>query len=163
MKRSKHDAKDWAKERMQGIFGAAPVPYLENGAIDEDGFRSNLRYWRDVLGIKGQWVAGFQSEQLGISTAQRRRLFELTQAESTEAHIAICAVMDDVIQDALELAQFADQMGADCLGLSGPRVFTGMLGRAISDDTIFQYFDYICAHIDIPVIILNQASMQATI
>ncbi|MDZ7893826.1 MAG: hypothetical protein U5M50_02020 [Sphingobium sp.] len=83
MKRSKHDAKDWAKERIRGIFGAAPVPYLQNGQVDENGFRSNLRYWRDVLGIKGQWVAGFQSEQLGISTTQRKQLFEITQSEST--------------------------------------------------------------------------------
>lgn len=160
MKRSKHDAKDWAKERIHGIFGAAPVPYLQNGQVDEDGFRSNLRYWRDVLGIKGQWVAGFQSEQLGISTSQRKQLFEITQSESTAEHIAICAVMDDVIQDALELAVFADQMGADCIGLSAPRIFTGMLGADPSDDTIFRFFEYICDRVDIPIILLNQKAMQ---
>jgi 4-hydroxy-tetrahydrodipicolinate synthase len=160
MKRSKRDAKEWARESISGMFGAAPVSYRADGQIDEDGFRSNLRYWRDVLGIRGQWVAGFQSEQLGISTAQRKRLYEITQAESTPDHIAICAVMDDVIQDALELAVFADQMGADCIGLSAPRIFTGMLGGAPSDDTIFNYFDYICARVDIPVILLNQSAMQ---
>ncbi|MCC7347333.1 MAG: dihydrodipicolinate synthase family protein [Variibacter sp.] len=161
MKRSRRDAKAWASERIKGAFGAAPVPYLADGQIDEDGFRSNLRYWRDVLGIRGQWVAGFQSEQLGISTAQRKRLYEITQAESTATHMAICAVMDDVIQDALELALFADQMGADCIGLSAPRIFTGMLGGGSpSDDTIFNYFDYICGRIDIPVILLNQSAMQ---
>lgn len=160
MKRSKLDAKDWGKEHIQGIFGAAPVPYLANGDIDEPGFVSNLRYWRDTLGIKGQWVAGFQSEQLGISTAQRKRLFEITQSESTDSHIAICAVMDDVIQDALELAVFADEMGADCIGLSAPRIFTGMLGADPSDDTVFKFFEYICDRVDIPIVMLNQKAMQ---
>lgn len=160
MKRSKLDAKDWAKERIRGIFGAAPVPYSTVGEIDEAGFRSNLRFWRDILNIRGQWVAGFQSEQLGISTAQRKRLYEITQSESTADHIAICAVMDDVIEDALELAVFADQMGADCIGLSAPRVFTGMLGGSPSDDTVYHYFQYICDRVDIPVIMLNQMAMQ---
>ena len=160
MKRSKLDAKDWGRERIAGIFGAAPVPYTAEGAIDEAGFRSNLRYWRDVLGIKGQWVAGFQSEQLGISTAQRKQLFEITQAESNGNHVAICAVMDDVIEDALDLAVFADQMGADCIGLSAPRIFTGMLGADPSDQTILRYFEYICDRVDIPVVLLNQKAMQ---
>jgi 4-hydroxy-tetrahydrodipicolinate synthase len=160
MKRSKLDAKDWSKEHVKGIFGAAPVPYHPGGEIDEDGFRANLRYWRDVLHIKGQWVAGFQSEQLGISTAQRKRLFEITQEESQGKQIAICAVMDDVIQDALDLALFADDMGADCIGLSGPRVFTGMLGGQMPEDTVFDYFEYISGRVDLPIIILNQAAMQ---
>ena len=160
MKRSKHDAKDWAREHVTGIFGAAPVPYRAAGSIDEEGFRANLRYWRDVLGIRGQWVAGFQSEQLGISTGQRRRLFEIAQQESDGRQIAICAVMDDVIQDALALALFADGMGADCIGLSGPRIFTGMLGGGMPEDTVFDYFDYIAGHVELPIVILNQAAMQ---
>lgn len=160
MKRSKLDAKDWAKDHIRGIMGAAPVPYLADGQVDEAGFRSNLRYWRDVLGIRGQWVAGFQSEQLGISTAQRKQLFEITQSESTPTHIAICAVMDDVIQDALELAVFADQMGADCIGLSAPRIFTGMLGADPSEDTVFRFFDYICERVELPIVLLNQKAMQ---
>ncbi|WP_374410350.1 dihydrodipicolinate synthase family protein [Novosphingobium colocasiae] len=160
MKRSKHDAKNWGNERVRGVFGAAPVPYFADGQVDEQGFRSNLRYWRDTLGIKGQWVAGFQSEQLGISTAQRKQLFEITQSESTPDHIAICAIMDDVIEDALELAIFADEMGADCIGLSAPRIFTGMLGADPSEDTVFRYFEYICDRVEIPVILLNQKAMQ---
>lgn len=160
MKRSKLNAKDWGQERLRGIFGAAPVPYTAAGQVDEAGFVSNLRYWRDVLGIKGQWVAGFQSEQLGISTAQRKQLYEITQSESNGNHIAICAVMDDVIEDALELAVFADEMGADAIGLSAPRLFTGMLGAAPSEDTVVHFFEYICDRVDIPVIVLNQMAMQ---
>jgi 4-hydroxy-tetrahydrodipicolinate synthase len=160
MKLSKQDAKDWAKERIKGVFGAAPVPYQPNGEIDENGFRSNLRYWRDVLQIKGQWVAGFQSEQLGISTKQRRRIFEIAQEESQGKQIAICAIMDDVIQDALDLAKFADEMGADSIGLSGPRIFTGMLGGQVSEDTLFRFFEYISERVDLPIVILNQAAMQ---
>jgi 4-hydroxy-tetrahydrodipicolinate synthase len=160
MKRSKLDAKDWAKEQVKGIFGAAPVPYHPGGDIDEEGFRANLRYWRDVLQMRGQWVAGFQSEQLGISTAQRKRLFEITQEESQGKQIAICAVMDDVIEDALDLARFADDMGADCIGLSGPRVFTGMLGGQMPEDIVYEYFEYISERVHLPIIMLNQAAMQ---
>jgi 4-hydroxy-tetrahydrodipicolinate synthase len=163
MKISKLDAKEWAKEHLKGIFGAAPVPYYPSGEIDENGFRSNLRYWRDVLQIKGQWVAGFQSEQLGISTKQRKRIFEITQEESQGKQIAICAIMNDVIQDALDLAKFADDMGADSIGLSGPRIFnifTGMSGGQVSEDTLFHFFEYISERINVPIILLNQATMQ---
>lgn len=158
MARSRLDAKDYAKEHILGLYGAAPVPYSRNGSIDETSFRANLRYWRDILGIKGLWVGGFQSEQWGISTAQRKRIFEITVEESHGKMHAICASMDDVIEDALDLAKFADEIGSETLGLSGPRVSVNVLGQP-PEDKLYEYFDYICGQVHLPVIILNQPAM----
>src|SRR5688572_20514758 len=159
MKRSKLDAKDYGKEHVRGIVGAAPVPYNPDGSIDEEGWRANLRFWRDGLQINGQWVAGMQSEQWGISTAQRKRLFEIATEEGEGRMISVCASMDDVFGDALDLALHADAIGADTFALSGPRFMPSILG-APPDDTVFQFFEYICSRIDVPVIVLNQAAMQ---
>lgn len=159
MKRSRLDAKDYAREHVKGIFGAAPVPYRPDGTIDEEGFRSNLRCWRDALHINGLWVAGMQSEQWGISTRQRKRIFEIATEESHGKMISVCASMDDVIEDALELARHADDIGADTFALSGPRFMPNILGEP-PEDTLFEYFEYICERIDVPVIVLNQAAMQ---
>lgn len=158
MKRSRLDAKDYAREHVHGLYGAAPVPYFPDGQIDEKSFRENLGFWRDELGIKGLWVGGFQSEQWGISTVQRKRIFEITAEESHGKMHAICASMDDVIEDALELAKFADELGSETFGLSGPRVSVNVLGQP-PEHKLYEYFAYICDRVQIPVIVLNQPSM----
>jgi 4-hydroxy-tetrahydrodipicolinate synthase len=62
MKYRKHDAKEYARTHMKGIWAAALVPFAPDLSINEAGFRSNLRHWIGDLGIDGVFVAGKQSE-----------------------------------------------------------------------------------------------------
>ena len=49
MKYRRSEAKEYARAHMKGIWAAALMPFAENHAIDEAGFRRNLRHWVDDL------------------------------------------------------------------------------------------------------------------
>ena len=59
------DAKAHARAHLKGIWAAALTPFQPDGAIDEDGFRRNLRHWVDDLGIDGVFVSGKSQGVLG--------------------------------------------------------------------------------------------------
>ncbi|MFX8445321.1 dihydrodipicolinate synthase family protein, partial [Acinetobacter baumannii] len=82
MKYSKLDAKDYARQNMKGIWAAALQPFTPDLAIDEAGFRRNLRHWIDDLGIDGFFVAGKQGEFFSMSLAERKRVFEIAVEET---------------------------------------------------------------------------------
>ena len=63
MKYRRHDAKDYARTHMTGIWAAALVPFAEDSSIDETGLRANLRHWIDELGIDGVFIAGKQDRK----------------------------------------------------------------------------------------------------
>lgn len=71
MKYKKRDAKEFARENLRGIWAAALTPFLPDLAVDEMGFRSNLRHWTHDLGIDGLFVSGKQGEFFSMSLAER--------------------------------------------------------------------------------------------
>src|SRR5882672_12594265 len=78
---SRTDAKAYARAHLKGIWAAALTPFQPDGAIDEDGFRRNLRHWVDDLGIDGVFVSGKQGEFFSMSLAERKRTFDIAVAE----------------------------------------------------------------------------------
>ncbi|HEY1152374.1 MAG TPA: dihydrodipicolinate synthase family protein, partial [Pseudolabrys sp.] len=73
MKYSKKDAKAYAQANMKGVWAAALTPMKQDFAIDEAGFRSNLRHWADDLKIDGVFVAGKQGEFFSLSLDERKK------------------------------------------------------------------------------------------
>src|SRR6476619_4741663 len=61
MKYRKHEAKEYSRAHMRGIFAAANTPFRPGDlALDEAGLRRNMRHWIDKLAIDGLFVAGKQ-------------------------------------------------------------------------------------------------------
>ena len=77
MKYARKDAKAYARAHMKGIWAAALTPFTPSLAIDEDGFRQNIRHWLDDLKIDGLFIAGKQGEFFSMSVEERKRNFEL--------------------------------------------------------------------------------------
>ena len=85
MKYAKKDAKAYARAHMKGIWAAALTPFTDTLAIDEDGFRQNIRHWLDDLKIDGLFIAGKQGEFFSMSIEERKRNFELAVEASAAA------------------------------------------------------------------------------
>ena len=49
MNYSKQDAKAYAKAHFTGVWAATLTPFDASGAVDEEGFRANLRHWMGGL------------------------------------------------------------------------------------------------------------------
>ena len=85
MKYARKDAKAYARAHMKGIWAAALTPFANSLAMDEDGFRQNIRHWLDDLKIDGLFIAGKQGEFFSMSLEERKRSFELAVEASAAA------------------------------------------------------------------------------
>ncbi|MFQ5878555.1 MAG: dihydrodipicolinate synthase family protein [Dehalococcoidia bacterium] len=153
---SRFEAKDYAKEHLNGVWGAATCPFFPDGTLDEAGFRANLRHWIDVLHIDGMFVGGLMNEFWSLTMKDRKRLFEITVEECKDDMQTLLAVCDYNIYDALELTEYAEELGGHFAIIMNPRFYGP---QRPSDDKIFEYYNYIAERVDIPICVFNQAMM----
>ena len=148
MKYAKRDAKDYARQHMTGIWAAALTPFAPGDpAIDETGFRRNLRHWFDDLGIDGVFVAGKQGEFFAMSLAERKRCFELAVAEAAGRAGTILSCSDQNLDVVLELARHAQDIGADCIVVHAPVLH--FVTRP--DEVLYEYYRHLSERLDIGI------------
>lgn len=147
MKYRKLDAKDYAREKLRGIWAAALTPFADDLAIDEDGFRRNMRHWTGELGIDGLFIAGKQGEFFSLSVAERKRTFELA-VETTEGQAGtIMSCSDQNLDTVLDLARHAQAIGADFIVVHAPVLH--FLEK--QDETLYEYYRYLSETLDIGI------------
>ena len=147
MKYEKHQAKEYAREHMKGIWAAALTPMLPDFTIDEDGFRSNIRHWVEDLGIAGLFIAGKQGEYFGLSLDERKRTFDIAVEACGQAASTIMSCSDQNFDTVLDLARYAQSAGADYIVVHAPLLHF-IQDR---DDTIYNYYKMICDDVDIAI------------
>ena len=137
----RNEAKDWARESMRGIWAAALMPFKGSElALDEEGFRRNLRHWIDDLKIDGFFVAGKQGEFYAMSVAERKRLFEITLEE-------ILSCSDQNMDVVIELARHAERLGASAIVVHAPVLhFTSR-----QDETLYHYYKTISEEVNLAI------------
>jgi len=148
MKYRKRDAKDYARAHLKGIWAAALTPFGPDLALDEEGFRRNLRHWYRDLGIAGIFVAGKQGEFFSMSVAERKRAFDVAAEEAAGAGAAtIMSCSDQNLDAVLELARHAQAIGADYIVVHSPLLH---FGRDV-DATVYEYYRHIAGQVDIGI------------
>ncbi|MEM9635915.1 MAG: dihydrodipicolinate synthase family protein [Pseudomonadota bacterium] len=147
MKYSRLDAKDYARENMRGIWAAALNPFNEDLSLDEAGLRSNIRHWIDDLDIQGLFIAGKQGEFFSMSLEERKRNFEIAVDECGDKAGTIMSVSDQNLNTVLELAQHAQNCGADYVVVHAP-VLSFVHDRG---EVLYQYYKAICDKVDIGI------------
>jgi 4-hydroxy-tetrahydrodipicolinate synthase len=147
MKYRKTDAKAYAREHMRGIWAAALNPFTDDLAIDEAGFRRNLRHWTGELGIDGVFVGGKQGEFYAMSIAERKRLFDIAIDEARGRWGTIMSCSDQNLDVVVDLAKHAQGAGADYIVVHAPVLhFT-----KTQDDTLYAYYSYLSEQVDIGI------------
>lgn len=147
MKYAKHDAKDYARENMRGIWAAALNPFNADLTLNEDGLRQNIRHWIDDLKIQGLFVAGKQGEFFSMSLEERKRNIEIAVDECGGKAGVIVSVSDQNMDTALELAHTAQDMGADYIVVHAP-VLSFVHERG---EVLYQYYKRFCDELDIGI------------
>jgi 4-hydroxy-tetrahydrodipicolinate synthase len=148
MKYKKSEAKDWARENMKGIWAAALTPFRPDDlAIDEPGFRANIRHWTRDLGIEGLFIAGKQGEFFSMSLPERKRTFEIA-VEETEGHAhTILSCSDQNLDTVIELARHAQAIGGDTIVVHAPILHF----VTDQDDTVYEYYKAVSEAVDIGI------------
>lgn len=130
------DAKDFAREHLRGIWAAALTPFEEDGALDEAGFRRNIRHWTRDLGLGGLFISGKQGEFFSMSVEERKRTFEIAVEEVRGHARTIMSCSDQNLDTVLDLANHAQNVGADFIVVHAPILhFVNP-----PDETIYEYY-----------------------
>ena len=146
-------AKTKARERLRGIWAATLTPFRGDHAVDEDGWRRNLRHWYGPLGIRGLFVNGKQGEFSSMTVAERKRSAQIAVEEAAAYGGGVMvSCSDQSLDTVLELAQHAQDIGADHIVVHTPLLYFG----AHSDDTLYEYYRHIAAQVDLGVVLWNQ-------
>jgi len=148
MKYKKSEAKDWARENMTGIWAAALTPFQPDDlAIDEAGFRANIRHWTRELGIQGLFIAGKQGEFFSMSVPERKRSFEIAVEECAGHAGTIMSCSDQNLDTVIELAKHAQEIGADTIVVHAPVLHF----VTDQDETVFEYYKTVSEAVDIGI------------
>ena len=147
MKYTKHEAKEYARQNMRGVWAAALNPFNDDMSLDEAGLRANIRHWIDDLDIQGLFIAGKQGEFFSMSLAERKRNFEIAVDECAGKAGVIVSVSDQNMNTALELAHHAQDCGADYIVVHAP-VLSFVHDRG---EVLYQYYKRFCDELDIGI------------
>jgi 4-hydroxy-tetrahydrodipicolinate synthase len=151
MKYTVRNAKEYAREHLRGIWAAVPTPFTGDLALDEAGFRRNLRHWLVDLEIAGLFVCGKQGEFFSMTISERKRMCELAVAAAREYSSPGGVVMscsDQNLDTVLELAHHAEAAGADYIVVHSPVLH---FGHDV-DSTVREYYRYIAQHVGIGIV-----------
>ena len=147
MKYGKTEAKEFARQNMQGIWAAALNPFQPDLSLDEAGLRANLRHWVDDLGIAGLFISGKQGEFFSLSVAERKRTFEIAVEEVGDRAGTSMSCSDQNLDTVFDLAHHAQAIGADYIVVHAPMLHF-VTDR---DETVFQYYSHIAEQLDIGI------------
>ena len=152
MKYRKLEAKDYARENMKGLWAANLTPFGPDLALDEDGFRRNLRHWIDDLGLGGLFIAGKQAEFFSMSLDERKRLLEIAVDEADGNCGTLMSCSDENLDTVLELARHAEGAGADYIIVHSPPLYF----HKTVDQVLYEYYRHICEQVEIGVAVWHQ-------
>src|ERR1700675_1149965 len=116
-KYGRSEAKAAAKAMIRGVFCAPCTPVDDRGEIDEAGLRHDIRYLIDVLDVDGLYMNGYYGHFWLLSSAQRRRVIEITVDEAHSAVPIIDRCAHPSPHEAIALARHSQDLGVDFISL----------------------------------------------
>ncbi|MFN3825131.1 MAG: dihydrodipicolinate synthase family protein [Pseudorhodobacter sp.] len=147
MKYDRKTAKPHAFAHMRGIWAAALMPFREDGAMDEGGFRANMDHWISDLGIDGFFIAGKQGEFFSMSVEERKRCFDLAVKACDGRAQTIMSCSDQNMDVVIDLARHAQACGADYIVVHAPILHF----HKAQDETLMRYYQTIAEKVDIGI------------
>ena len=148
MKYARREAKEYAREKLRGIWAAALMPFRPDDLeIDAEGFQSNLHHWTGTLGIDGVFISGKQGEFFSMSVGERKRSFDLAVQATAGRAGTIMSCSDQNMDVVLDLANHAEGVGADFIVVHAPVLHF----VHDQDDILFEYYRYISERTNIGI------------
>ena len=136
---------------FEGTYVAMVTPFLKDGNIDEEGFRSNINYLIEK-GVNGLVGAGTTGESATISHEEHQRVIEILVDEVDGRVETIAGTGSNATSEACSLTKFAYDAGADAALLITP-YYNKPQQHAMVD-----HYSTIANAIDIPLILYNVPS-----
>jgi 4-hydroxy-tetrahydrodipicolinate synthase len=136
-----------AKTNFRGSFTALVTPF-KNGSLDEAAFRA-LVNWQIAEGTHGLVPVGTTGESPTVSHDEHKRVVEWCIDEAKGRVPVIAGAGSNSTKEAIELAQHAEQAGANAVLVVTPYY------NKPTQEGMYQHFKAINDAIGIPILIYN--------
>lgn len=133
---------------FKGVYTALITPFDEEGDVDEDGFRQNIRF-QIGEGVDGILPVGSTGECATLSHEEHENVVEIAVDEADGDVPVIAGTGSNSTWEALSLTRHAADVGADAALLVGPYY------NKPTQRGIYEHYKTLAEEVDIPQIIYN--------
>ena len=133
---------------FRGVFVIVVTPFDEHGNIDEESLRAEVEFCLEA-GVHGLVTPANASEWYALSDAERRRVSGIVVEQTRRRVPVILSVTGGSQWAAVEMAQAAQDIGADGLMAMPPPL------KPPRRDGLFEYYRGISQAARVPIIIQN--------
>lgn len=132
---------------FSGAFTALVTPF-KDGKIDEERFREHIE-WQITEGIHGLVPCGTTGESATLSHDEHKEAIRICVEQAAKRVPVLAGAGSNNTAEAVHLAQFAEEAGADGVLLISPYY------NKPTQEGIYQHFKHIADAIDIPIVLYN--------
>lgn len=132
---------------LQGAFTALVTPF-KNGQVDEEAYREFIE-WQITEGINGVVPCGTTGESATLSHEEHERVIKICLDQVGGRVPVIAGAGSNNTKEAIGLARFAKQAGADAILLITPYY------NKPTQEGLFAHFKAICGEVHIPTVVYN--------
>jgi 4-hydroxy-tetrahydrodipicolinate synthase len=133
---------------FQGSMPALVTPFTEDGKVDEAAFSAHVE-WQITEGSTGLVPVGTTGESPTLSHDEHKRVVELCVKAAAKRVPVIAGAGSNNTREAIDLAQFAEKAGADCLLVVTPYY------NKPTQKGLIAHFSAIAEAVSLPIIIYN--------
>lgn len=109
-----------ANEDLKGLISALLVPYNEDGTVNEAGLRQVIRHNIENMKIDGLYVGGSSGENFMLEKETKKQIFDIVKDEAKNEVVLIAQVGGTNLYEAIELGQYATELGYDAISAVTP-------------------------------------------
>jgi uncharacterized protein (UPF0264 family)/dihydrodipicolinate synthase/N-acetylneuraminate lyase/TusA-related sulfurtransferase len=124
------EAQDWAWETLKGQWSTLITPFEQNGDLDEQGLRNNIRHVKK-LGTRGAGCTWGMGEFWSLTHDERCRVMDIVAEEAGEKWPVAAHVTHTSSRETVDLAKHAESVGFDLLVVAAPYMEAKTEGQVI--------------------------------
>ena len=153
MKYRKHEAKEYAKTALKGVWTALPYHFTRDDRLDEIANAASLEHCISELKIEGHYCSGNVAEFWALTNEERMRAHEIN-VETAKGRIPLIAGCHH--QNPYEVVKLSKH--AEAIGIDFVIILTPYQG-AKSDDAVYEFYRFVAERINIGIVLFNIPSV----
>lgn len=136
---------------LRGCYTALVTPFIETGAVNESGLRSNIDFLINK-GVAGVVPCGTTGESATLSWQEHNRVVDVALEQAAGKIQVIAGAGSNNTAESLAAARHAAEKGADAI-----LCITPYYNRP-TQEGLYQHYRTIAQQVDIPIVVYNVPS-----
>lgn len=136
------------RKSLTGIIVPIATPFREDYSLNTEAVSKTVPFLLS-RGIRAVMACGSTGESASMSLEERKQMIQETVSVVDKKALVIAGVSDSYYRNVIELGQFSERVGADCLILVAPYYYYP------SEDEVVNFFSLLNREIDIPFLFYN--------